>query len=120
MEYLDIILKLIISLGVLNVWLLRANQPSPWRGSNAASLKDEFEAYGLSQEMMKFIGGIKILLAVLILVSIVYQPLEKIGLIGMAAMMLGAIAMHIKINDPLKRSLPALTLLALTLIVLFV
>ena len=42
MEYLEIVIKLAISLSVLNVWLLRANKPTPWRGADAGSLKDEF------------------------------------------------------------------------------
>jgi len=120
MEYLEIVIKLTISLSVLNVWLLRANKPTPWRGADAGSLKDEFKAYGLSESAMKVVGSIKILLAVLILVSIFYQPLEKFGAIGMAVMMVGAIAMHIKINDALKRSLPAFIFLVLSLILLII
>ncbi len=119
MEYLEIIIKLIISLSVLNVWLLRADKPSQWRGANAASLKDEFEAYGLSAGVMKVVGFVKIVLALMILASIFYPPIEEIGAIGMAIMMLGAIAMHIKIKDELKRSLPAFIFLSLSVIILF-
>lgn len=120
MEYLEIIIKLIISLSVLNVWLLRANKPSQWRGANAESLKDEFKAYGLSVEIMKVVGAIKILLSLLIIASIFYPPLTIIGAIGMAVMMTGAIIMHIRIKDAPKRSLPALIFLCLSLILLFI
>jgi hypothetical protein len=120
MEYLEITIKLIISLSVLNVWLLRANKPTPWRGASAKSLKDEFKAYGLSTGIMKAVGTIKILLALMILVSIFYQPIEIIGSIGMAVMMFGAIIMHIKIKDSLKRSLPAFIFLCLSLTLLFI
>lgn len=120
MEYLAIIIKLIISISVLNVWLLRTNKSTQWRGANAESLKDEFKAYGLSTTMMKIVGAIKILLALLLLVSIFYPPVEKIGAIGMAIMMLGAISMHIKINDTLKKSLPAFIFFSLSIILLFI
>ena len=32
MEYVEIIIKLVIGLSVLNVWLLRASRPTQWRG----------------------------------------------------------------------------------------
>ena len=121
MEYLEIAIKLVVGLSVLNVWLLRANKPTQWRGANAKSLKDEFKAYGLSASLMKIIGAVKILLAVLILLSIFYQgyEVEKIGAIGMAVMMAGAIAMHIKVKDAPKRSLPAFIFLVLSLAIVF-
>jgi hypothetical protein len=34
-------------------------------------------------------------------------------------LMVGAIVMHIKVSDPIKRSLPALTMLVLSLVVAF-
>ena len=119
MEYLDIAIKLIISLSVLNVWLLRAKKPTQWRGGDAGSLQDEFKAYGLSPEMMRLIGVVKIILSLILLFSIFYPQAENIGAIGMAIMMVGAIGMHIKINDPIKRSLPAFIFLTLSLILVF-
>lgn len=120
MEYIEIIIKLVISLSVLNVWLLRARRPTQWRGGNAESLKDEFQAYGLSEGMMKAVGSIKILLSLLIIASIFYQPLENFGAIGMAIMMAGAVFMHIKIKDAHKRSLPAFIFLCLSLLLFFI
>jgi len=34
---------------------------------------------------------------------------------GMAALMIGALVMHLKVKDPLRKSLPALLLLVLSL-----
>lgn len=118
MHYLEIAIKLIIGLSVLNVWLLRAGKETPWRGGTAKSLKEEFAAYGLSDTVMKVVGAIKIILALLILVSIFYQPVEIIGAFGMAVMMSAAILMHLKIRDPLVRSFPALLFLALSVVLL--
>jgi hypothetical protein len=56
----------------------------------------------------------------LILASIFYPQVNDIGAIGMAVMMAGAITMHIKIKDPLMRSLPAFMFLCLSLILLFI
>ena len=41
----------------------------------------------------------------------------KPAAIGMAILMIGAIAMHIKVKDPLMKSLPAFTMLVLSVIV---
>ncbi len=38
---------------------------------------------------------------------------------GMAVMMAGAVSMHLKVGDPLMRSLPAVTMLALSVFVAF-
>lgn len=113
-QYLDIILKLIVSLSILNVWLLRANKASTYRGGKAQNIKQEFEAYGLSENTMKAVGFVKCLLAVLLLVSIVYQPIEMIAVAGICIMMAGAIFMHFKINDPAMKAMPAALFLVLT------
>ena len=120
MEYLEIAIKLIISLSVLNVWLFRANKETPWRGGTAKSLREEFQEYGLSDQQMRLVGAIKIILAILILISIFYSPLEIFGAVGMIVMMTGAIAMHIKINDPIKRSIPAFSFLILSIVLLII
>ena len=51
---MDIIMtiKLITSLGIFNVWLLRYNKNTEYRGGNAKSLKEEFETYGLNSWFM--------------------------------------------------------------------
>lgn len=40
-------LQLILALGLLNVWLLRARSATRYRGGEARSLSAEFEVYGL-------------------------------------------------------------------------
>ena len=119
-QYIDIILKLIVSFSILNVWLLRAGKQSPYRGGNANTIKEEFAAYGLSESTMKAVGAVKCILAVLLLVSIVEQPLENYAVAGICLSMLGAISMHLKIKDPLGKSMPAALFFVLTLITLFV
>lgn len=120
MEILAIIIKLVIGLSVLNVWLLRANKTTQWRGGKANSLKEEFKAYGLSEPIMKIVGAVKIVLSLLIIISIFYQPLVLVGATGMAIMMMGAIFMHAKIKDPVVRSLPAFIFLVLSIALLVI
>ena len=117
MEYLEIAIKIIISGSILNVWLLRFGKPSKWRGGQAQSMKEEFAVYGLPMWFMNVIGGLKVILALLLLVSIWMPTLETAAAYGIAVLMLGAVGMHIKVGDPLAKSLPAFSFLILSLMV---
>ena len=109
--YLDILLKIAIFLTIFNVWFVRFNKPTPYRGGGAKSMKEEFEVYGLSKTTMYIIGAIKVALASAIFASIWYPEITIPLAAAMAIFMLGAIVMHFKANDPSIRSYPALTLL---------
>ncbi len=111
MEILKIILQVIVGLGILNVWLLRFNSSTPYRGGNAGSMKEEFNAYGLPEILVYVVGFIKVTLAIMLLAGIWIESLVDPAAIGMAIMMIGAIIMHLKIKDSFKQTLPALTLL---------
>lgn len=117
MEYFVIAVKIIIAVSIINVWLFRFGKPSQWRGGEASNMKDEFAVYGLPAWFMRVIGGLKVLLALLLLASIWFHDLEAIAAYGIAALMLGAVTMHIKVGDPLLKSLPAFSFLILALIV---
>jgi hypothetical protein len=114
---LEIILKLIIGLGIINVWLLRFNNTSEWRGANADNMKEEFAAYGLPIAAMYVVGFLKSVFAIMILISIFYNPIGEPAAYGIAILMVGAIGMHIKIGDEPKKSLPAFILMLLSIIV---
>lgn len=118
MEALRIALQVIIGLGILNVWLLRFGKSSPWRGGEATNMKEEFAAYGLSPTVMYLVGFLKVLCALLLLAGIWLEILVLPGALGMTFLMLGAVAMHLKVEDPPKKSLPAGTLLVLSVAVL--
>lgn len=116
MQYLTTISQAIIGLTVLNVWVLRPAKPTEWRGGAATTLKEEFEAYGLGGLSMGFVGFFKVLLAAMLLAGIWFPDLTKPAAIGIAIFMLGAVAMHVKIGDPAKKSLPALSLFLLAVV----
>jgi hypothetical protein len=119
MEYLEHVLKLIIGLSVINVWLFRARKSTPWRGGSAKNLQEEFATYGLPAWFMTVIGGLKVLLSLGLIASIWIPALELYTAGGIGLLMIGAIAMHIKVGDPLKKSFPAAFFLILSLIILF-
>ena len=109
--YLDIFLKVAIFITIINVWFFRFNKPTPYRGGDAKSMKEEFEVYGFSNTFMYVIGALKVILATMLLLSIWFPEWSIPSALGMAILMLGAIAMHFKANDPSIRSFPALALL---------
>jgi len=119
MEYLEIVLKLVVGLSILNVWLLRANKSTPYRGGDAGSIKEEFAVYGLSAPFMMVIGTVKVALAVVLLASIYYTSIQYIGALGIAVLMLGAVGMHLKVKDSFKKTFPALLFLVLSIAIYF-
>ena len=48
------ILQVVIALGLLNVWLIRANRSTGYRGGAAKNIKEEFAVYGLSEYFLLF------------------------------------------------------------------
>jgi len=115
MDILVIVLKLIVGLSILNVWLVRSKKSTEWRGGDANNIAEEFKNYGLPAWFMYAVGTAKVGLALLLIASIFYPQVEAIAAFGIAFLMLGAVSMHLKISDPLKKSLPAFTFLVLSL-----
>ena len=119
MTLLAQICQVIIAIGIVNVWLLRVNKSTPYRGGEATNMAEEFEAYGLSEWMMKATGAVKLLLAALLIVGIWYTDVAVVAAVGMALLMVGAIAMHLRVKDPLQKSMPAFGMLVMSVIVVF-
>ncbi len=117
MNTLIMIIQVVIALGIFNVWLMRYGKSSPWRGGNASNMKEEFAVYGLPSWFVGVVGFLKILFATLLIVGIWYPAVTQPAAISIAVLMLGAMSMHFKVKDPLKKSLPSLTLLILSLVV---
>ena len=112
--YFIVAAKIIIFISIINVWFIRFNKPTPWRGGNSKSMKEEFETYGLSQIIMYIVGTMKVGLAVLLIVSLWIKDLSTPAAGAMGIFMLGAIAMHFKADDPNIKSFPALILFLLS------
>lgn len=117
MHYLSVVFQIVIAAGIVNVWILRHDKATAWRPDGAKNMKEEFRRYGLPDWMRVVVGTAKLSLAAMLVAGIWYPPLAAAAGIGMAILMLGAVASHIKISDPIKKAVPSLALLALSLFV---
>lgn len=120
MNYLIIAFQIIVSVSILNVWLIQNRTATRWRGGNATTILEEFEAYGLSKTMCYVIGFLKVALAILLIIAIWLPILKQPASLGLAVFLTGSIVMHIKIKDPLLKSFPASLFLILCLIIAFI
>jgi uncharacterized membrane protein YphA (DoxX/SURF4 family) len=107
-------LQVIVGLGLLNVWLLRRQSATAYRGGDAKNLKDEFATYGLPAPMFYVVGGLKIACGVLLLVGLGYAPVVLPAAAVVAVLMLGAVVMHLKVGDPVSKYVPAALMLAMS------
>jgi hypothetical protein len=117
MNTLVLISQLVIAFGIYNVWILRINKATAWRGGAATTMEEEFLAYGLSKQVMHLVRLAKLLSATAVLCGIWYPLSARVGAFCMVLLMLAAVYMHVKINDPLRKSFPAAFVLLLSLIV---
>ena len=113
MPYLTTILQLIVALGILNVWLVRSGQATAYRGGSAKTLREEFAAYGLPFWFMWVVGVLKVGLALALLAGLWLQPVAQPAAIGLGLLMVGALVLHLKVGDPVKKALPSIAVLTM-------
>ena len=120
METLVQICQIIVGCGLLNVWLLRFNKSTAYRGGTAANMLEEFAAYGLPSWSCYLVGLLKITSAFALLAGLLpnFSFVVLPAAVIIALLMVGAVAMHLKVGDPFKKSLPALSILALSAIII--
>jgi hypothetical protein len=118
MIYIQYLLQIIAALGIFNVWLLRFGQDTEYRGGNASNMSEEFMVYSLPPVAVYIVGFLKIASAIGLLAGIFLQSLVIPSATLLAALMIGASGMHLKIKDPFKKSIPALIMLALCVAIL--
>ena len=68
---------------------------------------------------MYVVGAMKISIALVLLIGVWIPMPVFYAAFSLAVLMAGALAMHAKVRDPLKKSMPAATMLALCLMVAF-
>lgn len=108
------LLQVLVGLGLLNVWLVRADSPTSYRGGSAESLKAEFDAYGLPDAAFYIVGALKIGSGIALLAGLWLPWLVRPSAALVTVLMAGALIMHAKVRDPLLRSLPALLMMLLS------
>ena len=109
--------QIVIALGIFNVWIIRRDRPTPFRPEGAGGIRDEFDAYGFPSWVWKAVGATKLTLAVLLLVGIVVPAIAPLAAGAMAVLMISAIGAHIRVSDPIMKSVPAFTMLVLCTVV---
>ena len=114
-----IALQLIVAISILNVWLVQNKKATQWRGGNATTIVEEFKVYGLPVWMCYLVGTLKVILALGLIAAIWYPVLRQPAALGLAILLSGSVAMHFKINDPLKKSFPAFLFLLMCLYIAF-
>jgi hypothetical protein len=114
-----IALKIIVSISILNVWLLQKNKATKWRGGAAKTIFEEFEVYGFSKQFCYTIGTLKVALALVLLISIQFDAFTLIGSLGLSLLLFGSILAHIKIKDIWYKSFPAFLFIVLNLIIAY-
>ena len=111
----SVILQVIAGLGLINVWLVRPRSATAFRGGSSQTLREEFAAYGLPDWCFYAVGASKIISAVMLIVGIWVPQLVLPAALVIAVLMVGALAMHVKVKDPLTKSVPALLMLAMVI-----
>jgi len=101
------ILQIIVGLGLLNVWLLRAGTSTAYRGGDSKSLAEEFAAYGLPPWSFYAVGTLKVGAALCLLAGLWVEALVLPAAAIVAMLMGGAVSMHVKVSDPPLKALPA-------------
>lgn len=113
------VLQFIVGLGLLNVWIVRARSATGYRGGSATSLKEEFDAYGLPDVAFYVVGGLKIVSGLILIAGIwVSAPVVPAAAV-VAVLMVGALTMHVKVGDPVQKSVPAALMLLMSLGIVF-
>lgn len=114
---LTVLLQMVISLGLLNVWLVRGRSATAYRGGDATDLKSEFAVYGLPPWVFYTVGALKIGSAIALAAGVLMPELTRPAASVVAALMLGAVAMHLKVGDPFLKAVPAAMMLFMSLAV---
>lgn len=118
MTTIAILSQLIIALGIVNVWVLRRERATAYRPAGAQNIREEFEQYGLPSWAPAVVGGLKVTLAGLLVVGIFIPAVAVPAAVLMAALMIGAIGAHLKVRDPVVKSMPAFLMLLLSIVVI--
>lgn len=120
MQIVIAVLQIIAALGLLNVWLLRFHKSTSFRGGGARSMREEFAVYGLPAWFTYVIGTVKVAVAICLVAGLWLHFLVFPSALLLCVLMLGALAMHWKVRDPWKKSLPALVMLTLSILICYI
>ena len=107
------------SITILNVWLIRFDNDSIYRGGEATNMIQEFEEYGLNESVVYIVGFFKVSAALFLLLGIYYNKLIFPSALTISLFMIGAVIMHFKVSDELIKYMPSSILLFSSLVMIY-
>jgi hypothetical protein len=119
MKYIKQILVLFVSITVLNVWLIRFNNATIYRGGDAANMLEEFIVYGFDKSFLYLIGALKISAALGLIIGLFYKKLIVPCALIIGLLMVGAVVMHFRVSDEIHKFFPAGLMLLCCLSIIF-
>jgi uncharacterized membrane protein YphA (DoxX/SURF4 family) len=113
------VLQVGLGLSMINVWVFRSQLESEYRGGSAKNMVEEFASYGLPAWLMYVVGALKITASLFLFAGLKYSTLIEPAAVSISALMIGAVAMHVKVGDGFKKLLPAVSCLIVSLLITF-
>jgi uncharacterized membrane protein YphA (DoxX/SURF4 family) len=107
MNFVLVAVQVFIAIAMFDVWLLRYNRPLRARGGNSQTMPEEFEVYGLPVWLLHLVRVLKLSSGALMIVGVWYSSAAFVAGVALVVLMASAIAMHIKIQDPVYKAMPA-------------
>jgi uncharacterized membrane protein YphA (DoxX/SURF4 family) len=103
-----------IAVAMFDVWLFRYNRPQRARGGDAQTMEEEFRVYGLPDWFRSVVRVLKLCAGTLMVVGVWSPEVALAAGVLLVILMGGAILMHIKVRDPIYKSIPATTFFVLS------
>jgi uncharacterized membrane protein YphA (DoxX/SURF4 family) len=108
------VVQAFIAVAMFDVWLFRYNRPQRARGGDAQTMEEEFRVYGLPDWFRSVVRVLKLCAGTLMVVGVWSPEVALAAGVLLVILMGGAILMHIKVRDPIYKSIPATTFFVLS------
>jgi uncharacterized membrane protein YphA (DoxX/SURF4 family) len=108
------VVQAFIAVAMFDVWLFRYNRPQRARGGDAQTMEEEFRVYGLPDWFRNVVRLLKLCAGTLMVVGVWLPEVVLAAGVLLVILMGGAIVMHIKVRDPIYKSIPATTFFVLS------
>ena len=105
--FLVAILQIVTATSILFVWVVRYK-----------NIIQEFEQYNLPSWLRDVVGIFKLSFAIMLLIGIFDERFKIIGAGGLSLLMIAALITHLRVKNPIYKTLPSITLLSFSVIIL--
>lgn len=109
MNLLSISLQALVASSIFFVWVVRYH-----------NIVQAFKSYGLPDGLRDVVGILKLTFSLMLLIGIEQRLLAVIGAMGISILMVCAFATHVRVKSPLVQRLPSLSLLLISLVIIFI